>query len=296
MIDIGRVGLWSGVFDAHSTAEVRDLVREIEAMGWPTVWRPESTGRDALIASAHMLEATTTLKVATGIAQIYARHPHTMAAGQQTLAESSGGRFLLGLGVSHAPHVEGSRGLAYDTPYTDMVRYLEAMASGPFTSVGPDVKPTTILAALGPKMLRLAASAADGAHPYFSPPEHTAFARETMGPDALLAPEQMVVIDDDLDRARTLAVEQMTRYLRLPNYANNLLRFGFTEEDVRGPSQRLIDAIVTCGTIYQAVARVRDHHDAGADHVCIQVLVSDPRQPPRQAWRDLASAFGLTTA
>lgn len=293
MIDIGSVGLWTGQLDALPTSQVRDTAQEIEELGWPCLWRPESSGRDAIVSAAHILDATSILRVATGIAQIHARHPHTAKAAQRTLHEASGGRFLLGLGVSHAPFIEGSRKLEYRTPYSDMVAYLTAMTGAPFTAVaGPD-EPSTVLAALGPKMLRLAATAADGAHPYFSPVEHTAFARETMGPGPLLAPEQMVVLDTDRTRARELAVRHMARYLRLPNYANNLLRFGFTEDDLAGPSDRLIDAIVVRGDIADVIERVRQHHAAGADHVCIQVLTDAPTDLPIDAWRDLAEAFAL---
>jgi probable F420-dependent oxidoreductase len=293
MIDIGRVGLWTGLLDAHPTARVRDLVQELEAMGWPCLWRPESSGRDALVSAASMLEATSRLVVATGIAQIHARHPHTTRAAQKTLHESSGGRFLLGLGVSHAPFIEGSRRLTYRTPYSDMVTYLAAMQDAPFAAVAADDDPPTVLAALGPKMLRLAAEAADGAHPYFTTPEHTATAREILGTGPLLAPEQMVVIDADLARARELARRHMSRYLRLPNYANNLLRLGFTDDDIAGPTDRLVDAVVVCGDVDTVVARVAEHHAAGADHVCIQVLTADT-EFPMQHWQELADAFQLS--
>jgi probable F420-dependent oxidoreductase len=292
MIDIGPVGLWTGLLDAHPTSRTLELAVELEEMGWPCLWRPETSGRDALISCAHLLDATTTLKVATGIAQIYARHPVTARNGQRTLHEASGGRFLLGLGVSHGPFIEGVRKLDYSTPYGDMVDYLAAMAAAPFTAVGADDEPPTVLAALGPKMLRLAATEAQGAHPYFSPVEHTAFARETMGDGPLLAPELMVVIDDARDRATEVARKHMSRYLQLPNYTNNLRRFGFTDDDIDGPSERLVDAIVVRGSVDDVVARVREHHDAGADHVCIQVLTADLALP-LAAYRDLASAFGL---
>jgi probable F420-dependent oxidoreductase len=294
MVDIGRVGLWTGLVDGQPTSRVRELVQEIEAMGWPCLWRPEATGRDALVSSAQMLDATTRLRIATGIAQIHARHPHTTAAAQKTLAEASGDRFLLGLGVSHAPLIEGVKKLEYRTPYRDMVAYLEAMASAPFFAVGPAEQPATVLAALGPKMLKLAATAAQGAHPYFVPPEHTVQAREVMGAGALLAPEQMVVIDTDLGRGRELAKAQMGRYLQLPNYTNNLLRLGFTADDVAGPSDKLIDAIVAVGPLDAAVERVKAHHDAGADHVCIQVLTADAKQLPMDSYRELAQALGLS--
>lgn len=292
MIDIGRVGLWTALLDAHPTSRVRELAVELEEMGWPCLWRPETSGRDALVSAAQILESTTTLKVATGIAQIHARHPLTTRNAQRTLHEASGGRFLLGLGVSHAPFIEAVRKVAWAKPYTEMVEYLAAMDQAPFMAVGGPDEPPTVLAALGPKMLRLAATAAQGAHPYFAPVEHTAFARETMGDGPLLAPELMVVVDDDHARATETAMKHMGRYLQLPNYTNNLKRHGFADDDVAGPSERLIDAIVVRGSVDDVVARVAEHHDAGADHVCIQVLTAD-LEFPVQTWRDLADAFGL---
>lgn len=294
MIDIGRVGIWTGQLDQHPTSRVREVAQEIEAMGWPCLWRPESSGRDALVSAAVMLGATTRLRIATGIAQIHARHPMTTRAAQKTLHEAFDGRFLLGLGVSHAVFVEGARKLDYRTPYSDMVAYLAAMAEAPFTALEAADQPTTVLAALGPKMLQLAATAADGAHPYFSPVEHTAFARETMGPSALLAPEQMVVLDTDRDRATEVAVQHMTRYLRLPNYTNNLRRFGFTDDDIAGPSDRLVDAIVVRGTADDVAERVRAHRDAGADHVCVQVLTASPIDLPMREWAELALALAAS--
>jgi probable F420-dependent oxidoreductase len=292
VIGIGRVGIWSGLIDQHPTSRIREFAQELEAMGWPCLWRPEASGRDAMVSSATMLEATTRLRIATGIAQIHARHPHTTRAAQKTLHESSGGRFLLGLGVSHAPFIEGSRGMAYQTPYSDMVAYLTAMDAAPFTAIAAADEPPTVLAALGPKMLKLSATAAQGAHPYFSPTEHTAYARNIIGPDALLAPEQMVVIDSDIARARETAKPHMVRYLRLPNYTNNLLRMGFTEADIAGPTDRLVDAVVACGRLDVTVARVAEQHAAGADHVAVQVLVPG-NDLPMHLYRDLADALTL---
>jgi probable F420-dependent oxidoreductase len=293
-MDIGRVGLWTFLLDEHPTSRVREVAQEIEEMGWPTLWRPESTGRDVLIASSVLLDATSRLIVASGIAQIYARHPVTTAAAQKTLFEAHEGRFLLGLGVAHASSVEGIRKLEYRTPYSDMVAYLQAMAEAPFTAVEPQAKPPTVLAALGPRMLRLSAEAADGAHPYFTPPEHTAVARDILGVGPLLAPEQMVVIDRDLDRARGVARVNMARYLRLPNYTNNLLRCGFTQSDIDTMSDRLVDGIVACGDLDATVKRVHEHLDAGADHVCIQVLVAEnDLDTTIEQWRRLADAFEL---
>jgi probable F420-dependent oxidoreductase len=293
-MDIGRVGLWTFLLDQHPTSQVRELVQEIEEMGWPTLWRPESTGRDVLVSSSVMLDATSRLIVASGIAQIYARHPVTAAAAQKTLFEAHEGRFLLGLGVAHASSVEGIRKLDYRTPYSDMVAYLKAMAEAPYTAVEPATKPPTVLAALGPRMLKLSAEAADGAHPYFTPPEHTAMARDILGTGPILAPEQVVVIDSDVDRARTVARANMARSLRLPNYTNNLLRCGFTQTDIDDMTDRLVDGIVACGDIDVTVDRVRQHLDAGADHVCIQVLVADnDLDITIDHWRKLADAFDL---
>lgn len=294
MIDIGRVGLWISLLDQHPTSRVREVVIELESLGWPCIWRPEASGRDTIVSSALMLDATTTLRVATGVAQIQARHPMTAKAAQLTLHEASGGRFLLGLGVSHAPMITTARKMDYTTPYSDMAAYLAAMKEAPFGAYKAADEPSTVLAALGPKMLRLSAEAADGAHPYFSPVEHTAAAREILGPGKLLAPEQMVVIDDDPTRAHELAVEHMTRYLRLPNYTNNLLRYGFDESDIAGPSPRLVDAIVVCGDVDDVVRRVAEHHDAGADHVCVQVLTARDAPLPMREWTDLADAFELS--
>jgi len=292
VIDIGRVGLWISLLDQYPTSRVREVVIELESLGWPCIWRPEASGRDAIVSSAVMLEATTTLRVATGVAQIQARHPMTAKAAQLTLHEASGGRFLLGLGVSHAPMITAARKMEYTTPYSDMAAYLAAMKEAPFSAyTGEGEGPSTVLAALGPKMLRLSADAADGAHPYFSPVAHTAAAREIIGPSKLLAPEQMVVIDDDLTRARELAVEHMTRYLRLPNYSNNLLRYGFDESDIAGPSQRLVDAIVVCGDVDAVARRVAEHRDAGADHVCVQVLTARDAPLPMREWGELAAAL-----
>jgi probable F420-dependent oxidoreductase len=293
-MDIGRVGLWTFLLDEHPTSRVRELAQEIEEMGWPTLWRPESTGRDVLVSSSVLLDTTTRLVVASGIAQIYARHPVTAAAAQKTLFEAHQGRFLLGLGVAHAPSVEGIRKLEYRTPYTDMVAYLKAMKEAPYTAVEPATKPPTVLAALGPRMLKLSAEAADGAHPYFTPPEHTATARDILGQGPLLAPEQMVVIDSNRERARSVARTNMARYLKLPNYTNNLLRCGFTQTDIDDMTDRLVDGIVACGDIDVTVERVQQHLDAGADHVCIQVLVAEnDLDITIDHWRLLADAFNL---
>ena len=290
-IDLGRIGIWTGALDGVATGAAVEAVQAVEAMGVPTVWIPEAVGRDPLIAATNYLANTSTLKLATGIANIYARDPMTMNSAVRTIEDAFPGRFLLGLGVSHAHLVAGVRKHDYSKPLAYMDVYLDRMDSARFFAVGPAERPPRVLAALGPKMLALAATKADGAHPYFQTPEHTAISREVMGADALLAPEQMCVLETDPLRAREIARKGMKIYLGLPNYWNNLLRLGFSEDDrANGGSDRLVDAVVVWGTVDQVKARVQAHHDAGADHVCVQVLRDDATLPMVE-WRELAAAL-----
>jgi probable F420-dependent oxidoreductase len=290
-VDLGRVGIWYGSIDALPTPEARRAAQLVEELGFGALWVAEAVGRDPFVSSAVLLSATTNLKLATGIANIYARDPMTMVAGQKTLAEAFPGRFLLGIGVSHGHLVAGVRKHDWSKPYSYMVEYLARMDKALFMAKGPDDDGGRLLAALGPKMLELAATRANGSHPYFTTPEHTAIARETMGPDALLAPEQMVVLSTDADEARRIARAGMKIYLGLPNYWNNLVRLGFTDADREdGGSDRLVDAIVAWGTPDQIAERVAQHHAAGADHVCVQVL-QDGMAMPEQQWRDLAKVL-----
>lgn len=290
-IEIGTFGVWSGTLDLQPTGAVREAVAELDEMGWGCLWRPESTGREPFVSAALYLDACDRMAVATGIAQTYARHPLTTMAAARTLDEAFPGRFLLGLGVSHAPLVEGVRKLDYSTPLADMSAHLDDMDAAPFTALGRDGRPPRVLAALGPKMLALAAEKADGAHPYFTTPEHTALARSILGPDKFLAPEHMVMVETDPIKARTVARANMARYLRLPNYTNNLLRLGFSDDDITSVSDRLVDAIVLWGDVDSIAERVREHLDAGADHVCLQALNDDPSQLPVDQWRQLADAL-----
>jgi probable F420-dependent oxidoreductase len=220
----------------------------------------------------------------------YSGQIHTMASGQKTLSEAYPGRFLLGLGVSHVPLVEQLRGHGYEKPVPKMTAYLDAMDVAPYDSVPP---PSTsrVLAALGPKMLQLAAKRADGAHPYNVPPEHTKMARQMMGAGPLLCPEQAVALEANPSKAREIARKFLDIYLGLPNYTNNFLRLGYTEEDCRnGGSDRLVDGIVAWGDLETILRRVREHHDAGADHVCIQVITANPKSLLDE-WRELAGAL-----
>ena len=290
-VDLGRVGIWYGSIDALPTPEAQRAAQVVEELGFGSLWVAEAVGRDPFVSSAVLLSATTNLKLATGIANIYARDPMTMVAGQKTLAEAFPGRFLLGLGVSHGHLVAGVRKHDYSKPYSYMVEYLDKMDKALFMAKGPEDDGGRLLAALGPKMLELSATRANGAHPYFTTPEHTAIAREALGPDALLAPEQMCVLSTDADEARRIARAGMKIYLGLPNYWNNLVRLGFTDADrENGGSDRLVDAIVVWGTEEQIAERVAQHHAAGADHVCVQVLQDGTAMPEAQ-WRRLAPAL-----
>jgi probable F420-dependent oxidoreductase len=286
---LGRIGVWTSTLDAQPAAQAQAAARELEQMGYAAIWIPESVRREALSNAGLLLAGTSRIVVATGIANIYARDANTTAAGQKTLAEAYPGRFLLGLGVSHQPNVEQVRGHVYGKPVATMRAYLDAMSNAPYQSVEPPERPHTVLAALGPNMLKLAAERTSGAHPYFVPVEHTRMAREVLGPAALLAPEQAVVLEPDADRARRIARAHMQSYLRLPNYVNNLRRLGYGEQDLAGAgSDRLVDGIVAWGELDAVTSRIHDHLEAGADHVGVQVIAEDPRALPMAAWRTLA--------
>ena len=289
---LGPIGIWTAQFDYQPGTKAREAAVELEQLGFGAIWFPESAGRESLTHAALLLGATSRIVIATGIANIYARDPVTTAAGQNTLAEAYPGRFLLGLGVSHIPLVEQVRGHSYGKPIGSMRSYLDRMDRAPYRAVPPTVSPVRVLAALGPKMLRLAAEQASGAHSYFVPPEHTARAREILGSDRLLAVEQAVVLETDSTKAREIARAHTSRYLALPNYVNNLRRLGFGDADLEdGGSDRLVDAIVAWGDMSAVIDRVRAHQSAGADHVCVQALAAYPQALPMPQWRELGPAL-----
>ena len=288
--NLGRIGLWTAAFDFQPMAKAQEAIAHVEEMGFSTVWVPEAVLREPFASTSLLLSATKKMVLATGIASLHARTAQTMNAGWRTVSEAFPDRFLLGIGVSHAPMVMGVHKGAYDKPYTTMVNYLDAMDNGVFLSPQPSTPPQRVLAALGPKMLKLSAERAAGAHPYFVPVEHTPYAREIMGPDALLAPEQAVVFETDPTKARAIARQHMTTYTRLPNYTNNLKRFGFTEEEIVNQDDRLVDAIVAWGTTDAIVSRIKQHLDSGANHVCVQVLGENPTALPMNEWQELADA------
>ena len=290
-MDLGRIGIWH-FLDLLPAAAARAAAVEVESLGYGALWIPEAISREAFTTAGLLLSATRTLVVATGIANVWGRDAMTMAAAQKTLAEAYPGRFLLGVGVSHAPMVEAVRGHGYRRPLSFMRDYLDAMDRAPYMGPEPPSPPERVIGAIHPKMLALSAERAAGAHTYFVTPEHTARARRILGRGKLLAPEQAVVLDADPTSARTLARGYMATYLALPNYVRNLHSLGFTEADVAdGGSDRLVDAIVAWGDVQAARARVQAHLDAGADHVCVQVLGPDPRSAPVAQWRALAEVL-----
>ena len=273
---LGRVGVWSFGLQTQPAAAEWTALDAYASAGYRATWIPESIGSKEVFAHAALLLAgSRRMLVATGIANIYARDPMAMANGARALVEAYPGRFLLGIGVSHAPSV-AARGSVYERPVTRMRAYLDAMEAAAWSGPPPAERVPLVLAALGPRMLELAAERTDGAHPYFVPVEHTAMARARMGPEPLLLVELTAVLDSDPDRARDVARAFATRYLALPNYAENLRRLGYADDDLAGGgSDRLLDAVVVQGDADRIARRVRAHLDAGADHVCVQLRSAD---------------------
>ena len=290
-VKLGPVGIWTRQFEDHPAAKVQETVRELEELGYGAIWFGEAVGREALTHAGLLLAASRRIAIATGIANIYARDPLAMSCGQKTLAEAYPERFVLGLGVSHAHLVEGIRGHKYEKPVARMRAYLDGMDQAPYRCVAPSSKPVRVLAALRPKMLELAAERADGAHPYNVNPEHTARARRILGSGKFLCPEQAVILESNPAKARKIARDFLEFYLKAPNYTNNFLWLGFDENDIGSCSDRLLDAIIAWGDLNAIRNRIREHHTAGADHVCIQVLTDDPHALPLPEWRELAKAL-----
>ena len=279
-MQLGKLGVWAAM-DVMSAAEGAAFAQRVEGWGYAALWLPESGGRNVLVHSSWLLANTRKLIVAPGIANIYARDPMAMANGQRALAEQSGGRFLLGIGVSHVPSVEGVRGHTYGKPVATMRGYLEGMRAAPYGAPEPPERPLTILAALGPRMLALSGSDADGAHPYNVTPEHTGEARRILGPGKLLCPEVWVLLESDPATARALARQALANYMRLDNYVNNWRRLGFGDDDFAGGgSDRFIDANVAWGGEAAIRKRIAEHWEAGADHVCIQSISPDGSRRP----------------
>ena len=275
-MEIGKVGLWF-FLDSMSAEQAVAYARSAEKLGYSAFWIPEAVGREPFAHAGQLLARTERLILATGIANVWARDPMTMMSAARTLAELSGGRFLLGIGVSHAPLVEKLRGHSYEKPYTYMKEYVAKMKASVYQAARAKEEPPVVIAALHPKMLALAASETQGTHTYFVPPEHTAKARAAIGAKPWICAAQAVILETDATKARTAARAYMKTYVpRLPNYRKNLEALGWTEADfAEGCSDRLVDAIVAWGTEEKIRERIAAHHAAGATHVCILPLRAD---------------------
>ena len=266
MRQLGKLGVWHPI-DRLDGGEIKRFLRTVEDLGYSALWYPEAVGYESLSIASFMLANTTSLIIGSSIASIYARDAFTARRGLRTLSGLYDDRFILGLGVSHAPMVEGVRGHLYEKPVPAMRRYLEGVYEKPANAAEWPV----VIAALGPLMLKLAAERAAGAVPYNVTPEHTRAARAALGPDKILAVEQKVCLVTDPAAARVIARRELRRYMTLTNYRNNWLRIGFTEEDLAdGGSDRFIDAMVLWGDPDTVSRGLRAHLEAGANQICIQ--------------------------
>src|SRR3989442_207598 len=288
-MDLGRFGVWSGALRTGDRQAILDAAAELEEMGYGTIWFPGGRHEGLADHIMALLGRTRRAVVATGIVNIWTHPASEIAAEHHAITQAHPGRFLLGLGVSHQRIVEGS-GLAYVRPLQKLRSHLDELDAAP-TPVPIDER---ILAALGPRALTLTDERSCGTHRYFVPRAHARIARKALGPNKVVAPEQMVLLETDPDRARAIARRSIDRYLHSPNYTNNLLRLGFSEQDFAdGGSDRVVDDIVPWGDPRTIMQRVREHHAAGADHVCIQVLSETPGDlaAAMDGWRRLAPEF-----
>jgi len=287
-LQLGPVGIWSSQFRTADRTQAKAAIVELEKLGFGTVWIPESGTNVILEVLPDLLDASNDIVVASGILNIWMHEPDEVAAAYHQFVSKHPERFLLGLGASHASLVEPATGRQYERPRSMMIEFLDAL-----DAASPAVGATDrILAALGPKMLELARDRAIGAHPYCVPVAHTAVAREALGEGPVLAPELKAILNEDPAIARELARKHLDHYLEMPNYANNVRRFGFTQDDLdHGGSDRLVDALVAWGSPEVIAERVREHHDAGADHVCVNVITEDTSQFPIEEWRAIAAAL-----
>jgi probable F420-dependent oxidoreductase len=286
-VDISGVGVWSHNLRYGDPRETAEAAAELEELGYTALWIPD-VGGPVFDALARLLDDTANIVVATGILNLWMHTPADAAAAHASLTAAHGDRFMMGVGVSHAVLIDAGEPGRYRTPARATTAFLDGL-----NKAEPPVAPENrMLAALGPKMLRMAAERTRGAHPYLVTTDHTRQARETLGPGPVLAPEQTVVLCAERGEARAVADSWLGNYLSLPNYANNLLRLGFSEDDVTSRSDRLFDALVAWGDEEAVRRRVDEHRSAGADHVCLQVLAAEPDGgAPRAQWRRLAAAF-----
>lgn len=286
---MGRVGAWTGQFAALPHGEVREATSHIESIGMRGLWYGEAFGREAMSLGSLLLESSDELVVASGIANIFGRDATAMVNGARSLAEASGDRFVLGIGVSHAPLVN-RRGETYEAPYRVLDDYLTAMDEVLTAGPEPGEPVPVVVGALGPQMSGLSARRTDGVHPYFTPVTHTAETRSIIG-DAFLAPEQMVILTNDRAKARAIAASTAEGYLRMTNYRRMLADQGLDDEELDGFGDGLFERVFAWGDAEACVSRVAEHLDAGADHVCVQVLDADTSRFPMAGWAELAPAL-----
>ena len=284
---LGSVGVWTFAFDALRAPDVREGAVAIESLGYPAIWVPEGgSSREIFAHLSLLLAATSGITVCSGIANVTARHPEAMAGGARSLADAFGERVVVGIGIGHQ-YTAGRRRQEWKDPVGRMAAYLDDM-DGARMGPDPEVPVRRLIAALGPRMLRVAGSRGLGAHTYFAPVEHTARARELLGPEPVLAVEQTAIVSGDPALARGIARPWAADYLELPNYANNWRRLGYEDDLADGGSDRLIDAAFARGDVSSIASRVREHLDAGADHVCVQVLSGRDDDVCLPALRELA--------
>ncbi|MYR05540.1 TIGR03620 family F420-dependent LLM class oxidoreductase [Gordonia sp. SID5947] len=285
-MNLNGVGIWSSPLRYGDPGEAADAASELDDLGFTALWIPD-VGGPVLQSVENLLGATKRAVIATGILNMWMHEPHDVADAYARLTAEHGPRFLLGLGISHAPLIDAKEAGRYQKPLATTKAFLDGLddAERPVPNDG------RVLAALGPKMLTLSAERSRGAHPYLVTPEHTAIARTALGADALLAPEQTAILTTDRDEARSIGAPWLQGYLAMPNYANNLRRLGFSEDDLQSVSGRLFDAIIAWGDESAVLARIDEHRAAGADHVCVQVLQADQRAMPREQWRRIAEAL-----
>ncbi len=287
MKQLGRLGVWYPI-DRLDGGGLKRFVSKVEDLGFSALWYPEALGYELFSIASFMLANTSRLTIGSSIANIYARDPFTARCGLRTLSGLYDGRFVLGLGVSHAPMVEKLRGHVYDKPVPTMRRYLDGL----YANASDATDWPLMIAALGPLMLKLAAERTAGALPYNVTPEHTHEARAALGPDKLLAVEQKVCLETDAATARGLARQELYRYMAMTNYRNNWLRLGFTEDDLgHGGSDRFLDAMVLWGDAETIARGVRAHFEAGANHVCIQPVHTEADTDARD--RTLSALAGV---
>ncbi len=271
-MNLGKLGIWYSS-DKLTPPQMAELIQKMEALGFGSYWYPESRYYESIATGAYLLANSSTIKVGSSIANIYARDPFTAGAARRSLNDMYGGRYIAGLGVSHVPMVEGLRKHEYGKPVATMRTYLDGMEAG--RQDGEPEWPVAI-AALGPRMLDLAAEKADAALPYNVTPEHTAMAKQKMGQDKALVVEQKFCLESDPATARALARNELKRYMALPNYCNNWLRLGFSQDEISGDgSDRFMDAMVVWGDEAAVHARMREHFDAGATTVVMQPVHAD---------------------